>query len=182
MHVGDSEFLEVVDAGGEPFGREGAVFGECEELTLVGNARRGVLRHVAVVHLVDYDVREVVDLGSAVGVPACWIGLGEVDDGGSCAVYAHCLGPYARSLVEPATALLYLEGVEFAVELLSGDGSRPGAGLGGGGHVQHLIGLAGAAVFVEVHAGGGSFGAPEAEVCAGAVDGELEVVAAICGV
>ena len=180
MHVGHAELLEMVDAGFLSERGNGPFLSEGEEFTFVGDARRGMHRHVAMVHLVDDHVGEILHFGAFVGSPALGIGLREVDDGGALAVDAHGLGPYTGSLGFPFAVDLHLEGIEFAVELL-GNGCTPHAVGSIPLHLEGLERSAGVAVVIKIHFHFLGLGAPEAEMSSALVNGQFEIVAVIDG-
>ena len=178
MHVGHAELLEVVDAGGEAVGIGCAVLGEGEKLSFVGDAGGWMLRHVAVVHLIDHHIGEIVDLRALVGVPALGVGGGEIDDCRAGAVDPHGFRPDAGRLVFPFALIFDLESVELTVELIWHRGG-PCAGGGVTLHREHLERGAEPTVVIEVDPCGRGLGAPEAEMRAAVVDDEFEVVAAV---
>ena len=89
LHVCDSQFFKMVDAGGKPVRAHGALFGEGQEFAGMRRPGCGADGEIPVVHLV-YD--DVVHLRAHVIGPAFRVSCPHVDDGGPVPVEAHGLG------------------------------------------------------------------------------------------
>ena len=111
------EFFQMVYTCLFSLGRSGARLRECQKFAFVGNTRRGMQAHVAMVHLIQYHVCEVAHLRSLVVLPVLWSSLFKIYYRGTPAVDAYSFCPYAGSFVMPFAVLEDLEGIEFAVEL-----------------------------------------------------------------
>ena len=115
VHVGDAKLLEVVDTAGQTIAGAYTFLGQCEELTLVLDAAVGGNGEVAVVHLVDYDVGEVLHLYALVVFPTLGVGVGQVDDGCTLTVDTYGFVPHAGGFVESLACLSHLIGIELAL-------------------------------------------------------------------
>ena len=163
MHVRHAQLLQVVDAGGLPFGRFRTSLREGKKFSFVLNARCRGNTEIAVVHFVDDDV---LLLRGFVAFPAIGVGGAQVDDGAALAIEADRLGVDARGFTEPLVVFLHIEGVELPV-LVARQRHVPRA-VGSALHVERLDGLSAASGSIEVEHHLACRGRPELELRAGA--------------
>ena len=81
VHMCDTELLEMDESGLLAKRSHRAVFRKGEELAFVGDTGGWMHRHVAMVHLIEDYVREVLHFGSPVRIPAFRVCLVKIDDG-----------------------------------------------------------------------------------------------------
>ena len=180
MDVCNAQLLEVVDSRLVAQRRNRSLLRKSQELTLVGNPRRGVDGEIAVVHLVEHRVGYIVDFRTLVLLPALRIGPREIYNRGAPAVDSDSLGPDPRGLVEPFAVVKHLEGIVLA--------HRRGVDFGGPGtvlgppHIDSPQRLAATAVPVQPQCHPRRLRRPEPETCrALRSDCQSEVVTLVMG-
>ena len=176
-----SQFLQMVDTCLQTVGRKGPLFRQSKKLTFIGDSRRGIHRHVAMMHLIDNHVAEILHFRTFVGTPALRVSLAEINDGGSFAVHSDSLCPDSRGFVEPFAPLFHPESIKLAVEL-AGHGRCPCAVGEICLHLNCLVRRAGLTVIIKIELNLLCFRTPEAEAGGISADSHFKVFSVVGGI
>ena len=162
VNVGDTQFLQVVDARFLSSGGGGAFLGQGQELASVRDARERVDGEIPVVHLIEDDVRKALQFRADILVPTFGVGRVQVKDGGAVSIDAHGLGPYTGRIAQPGTIHLYIKGIELAVQVARYFyAPHPAIGLL---HREDLDGFAAQPLVIELQADLFSGGRPQGKL------------------
>ena len=180
VHVGNAQFLQVVDTGLFAIEAQCAVFEHCHKFSFVRDARIGMHREVAMMHLIEHHIGETLHLGTAVFEPATRIGGSHIDDGGTLAIHPEGFSPHTGCLIEPFTVIFYLECIEL-VHQRSGCRHTPHARSGIGFHLIDVDRFATHAVVIYFQSGCLRHRRPQAEFKQRAVDTKFHIIAGVGG-
>ena len=114
MDVCVAHLNEVVKARSKTLGGARTSLSHTEILARIAATCRGVCRHIAVVHLVNNDLRRL-NLRCHILCPVLRVGVTHIHDSATVTIYIECAREDARSLTQSLALDGYLKGVVAAL-------------------------------------------------------------------